>query len=61
MQQRNFGHDAGVVDQNVYPPERIHRLSDKRRHSILVANVARHRTRSTSKLLDFHGPGGQCW
>ena len=40
MQQRNFGHDAGVVDQYVYPPERIDRLSDKRRHSVLVANVA---------------------
>jgi hypothetical protein len=60
VQQRNFGHDAGVVDQNVYPPERIDRLSDKRRHSVLVANVARHRNRSTSKLLDFHGLCGQC-
>ena len=52
---------AGVVDKNVDLPECTDRLSDKRRHCVLVANVARHRNCSTSKLLDFHGPGGQCW
>ena len=53
QQRRGHGRDAGVVDQDVDPPELGDRDVDQRRALVPVADVAAHRQRPATQGLDL--------